>query len=127
MTEVAGKDGSVYADTSKVTGINAWALDQEANMLETTEFEDAWRTFVAGLKRWSGTFSGLYQSGPAPQDNPTAGDLDLGTSVSLNLKFESGHFLYGVAYVSRIGSRTEVDGVETVDYSFQGNATLAYA
>ena len=122
MGKVAGKSGyvAIGATASQVSGTNQWSIDYTADMLETTDFSASGvATYIPGVSRWSGTFSG-YKDG-VPQT------LGVTNSVSIYLA-ESGTTNWsGLAFISGVHPTTNHDGIVSYAYDFQGTAGLTVA
>ena len=57
MAYVSGTAGSVAyvsGGTTVVTGVHEWSIDVGQETPETTAFGDQWRTYVAGIRDWTG-------------------------------------------------------------------------
>lgn len=124
MAKVAGTKGAVgYGDAaSAVAGINAWALDYTTDMLETTDFSASGiASYIPGVSRWSGTFSG-YKDGA-----PLAVVATGGSTVSLFLVEDSTTNWSGLAYISGVHPTANHDGLVSYAYDFQGTASLVVA
>ena len=122
MAKKAGWHGSVAvgAAASVVTGINQWAVDYTIDMAETTDFSASGiGSYIPGVSRWSGTFSG-YKDG-VPQ---ALGATD---SVSLILSESSVTNWSGLAYISGIHPTVNFDGIVGYAYDFQGTEALTEA
>jgi len=122
MAKIAGKSGFVGIgdSASRVVGVNQWAIDYTADMLETTDFSASGvATYIPGVSRWSGTFSG-YKDG-VPQ---TLGVTD---SVSIFLAESQVINWSGIAYISGVHPNTNFDGIVSYAYDFQGTAALTVA
>ena len=118
MSKVAGTKG--YVNTaSVVAGINQWSLDYTVDMLETTDFAASGvASYIPGVSRWSGTFSG-YKDG-VPQT--------LGTSsITLVLGEDAATNWQGSAHISGVHPTTNFDGVVSYAYDFQGTGALTTA
>jgi predicted secreted protein len=120
MAKIHGKGGDVDTGSS-VTGINAWSLSYAGDVAETTDFAAAGvKTFIAGPTGWNGTFSGYKDGAP----------IAINSSVSLSLEevANSGTEKYtGTALVHSYTVDTNVDGVVTYSYTFQGTGALTVA
>ena len=124
MTKIAGTTGYVGASLA-IAGINQWSLDYTIDMLETTDFSASGvASYIPGVCRWSGTFSG-YKDG-APQSLGTASSVNLwlmesatGAVASTETKVWK-----GTAYIGGIHPTTNFDGVVSYAYDFQGTASL---
>ncbi len=118
MAKISGRFGYV-GTAAAVAGITQWSLDRTVDMLETTDFSAAGAaTYLPGVTRWSGSFSG-YKDG-TPQALGT-------TSISLVLSESSvstGAW-HGVANISGVHATTNFDGIVGYAYDFQGTGTCS--
>ena len=72
MAAIAGKEAEITA-ANYDTMAHAWTIDFVTDPLETTNWDDSgegqaqedWRTYVAGLNGWSGTFECRADASPA--------------------------------------------------------------
>ncbi len=121
MAKKAGIFG--YVDTaSKVAGINQWSLDYTVDMLETTDFSASGvASYIPGVSRWSGTFSGYKDGAPISLGTANSVSLILAETVS------TGERWTGVAYISGIHTTVNHDGLVSYAYDFQGVGVLTIA
>jgi len=133
MAEVAGYGGNVYFDaslsqaagsiTSAVGGVNNWVINYKADLYETTDFADAGtRTYLGGMKDWGGTFNAYYSTTVS-----YSSALAPGTSLSMKFKLNASHQIHGNVVLTGWSFTTAVDGVETVNFTFQGTGAPTYA
>jgi len=121
MAKVAGKTGFVKT-SANVAGINQWSLDYTVDMLETTDFSASGvASYIPGVSRWSGTFSG-YKDG-APQ----ALGVSATASVTLGESDGGGQNWTGSCFISGIHPTNNFDGVTNYAYDFQGTGALTVA
>jgi len=119
MAKVAGTKG--YVNTaSVVAGINQWSIDYTVDMLETTDFAASGvASYIPGVSRWSGTFSGYKDATPVALGTASSITLILGEAVATNWQ--------GTAYISGVHPTTNFDGVVSYAYDFQGTGALTTA
>jgi predicted secreted protein len=61
---ITGTGGAVKLNTNKVAEISNWSLDLGADDVEITSFDsNGWKEYLAGLKEWSGSIEGNFDSG----------------------------------------------------------------
>lgn len=122
MAKSAGKFGYVEVATASGTaaaaGIKDWSIDYTIDPLETTDFgASGAATYITGVSRWSGGFSG-YKDGVPKVIGVNSVSLVLAvTSVST-----SGWM--GTAFITGIHMTNAFDGVATVNYDFQGTGSV---
>ena len=126
MAVIAGYDGGVdwgLIVDSDVAGYSthSWSVDVTGEAHDITDFNSSgWRTFLAGLKGWSGSVE-LFVDGTT-HCSPS----DVGSSATLKLSLNSSNYLSGTAICTGWHPTASVDGVETQSLDFQGTGTLAY-
>ncbi len=122
MAKVAGRSGyvGIGATASRVTGVNQWSIDYTVDMLETTDFSASGvATYIPGVSRWSGTFSGYKDGAPL--------GLGVTNSVSIFLAEDGATNWSGVAFISGVHPSNNHDGIVSVAYDIQGTASLTVA
>ena len=124
MAEIAGYGGKVIwtgiaSDVSY--NVRAWALDVVVDPLEVTTFADSGnRTYIRGLKGWSGTVD-LYTD-----DTKQTDVADVGTSAAISLYLNGTHYYSGTALCTGFHPATNVDGVVEGSLDFTGSGLLSY-
>ena len=120
MARLAGTAGDVTIAAGSVTGIKSWTLDYVAEALDTTGFDSSGvRTYIPGLKGWSGSFEGYKNGAPSAIGAEVA--LVLKESATATQKFN------GQAIITGLSANTSVDGIVTYSYSFTGTGALTVA
>ncbi len=116
MTKLSGKTGYVGASTA-IAGITQWSLDYTADPLETTDFSASGvGTYLTGVTRWSGTFSG-YKDG-VPKTLSGSVNLWLAETAS------AGNIWKGTAFITGVHPTTNFDGIVAYNYDFTGDGEL---
>lgn len=136
MAELHGSVGAffMYSDTGltasdvgaeiQAGGFTNWTLDANVDVLDTTNFgsTDSWKTFIAGLKGWSGTADQHWQS-----------DLldDFGQKVIVRFYIDdtqavatSDQYYYGFAHVAGLSVETPVDALVDQSLTFTGEGQI---
>lgn len=128
---IAGKNGAVYIDATggtpaEAADVQSWSLDIGADALDVTAFDDSgWRTFVAGLKGYTGSIEAKWNYSDANQkdfwDN-------FGASIDFKLYLDEANTKYfsGTAIVTGVNPKVSVDGTADVTYNIQGTGALTY-
>ena len=117
MSRLSGKAGEVTVAGVSVTGIKSWNLEYTVEALDSTAFDSAGvSAFIPGVSKWSGSFEGHKDSAP----------LTIGTEIALVLKESqtATQKATGQAIVTSFGAKTEITGLVTYSYSFQGTGAL---
>ena len=67
MSKIAGRNGALYvgladanATATPVPMLKQFTFDQSSDKIDVTDFDDATKSYVAGLPDASGTYSGFY-------------------------------------------------------------------
>ena len=126
MAAFSGEKGAValaggHAGWGVVT--QKWSINIAQEMLDVTALPggtaQVWKTFVAGVSSWSGSFEGFVDSGTAPDE--TAFDATSGTAT-----FTDGHAntYVGTIFLSDCDVENDVAGATAINCNFQGTAGL---
>lgn len=118
MVEIAGWGGKATA-TGLTVSVTGWTLNRHGVALETTSADDnQYRTFLAGLKSWDGTINANFE---------VTNTLDVADRVQLALYLGSGTGLgiSGSALITERGETSEVDGLISTIFTFQGSGAYS--
>jgi hypothetical protein len=117
VSKIFGGHGYVQTvSTANVTGINQWSLDYTVDPLESTDFSASGvATYITGVSRWSGTFSGYKDGIPIALT---------GATVSLVLAESSVTNWTGLAFITGIHPANTFDGLVSYSYDYTGTGTL---
>ena len=127
MAPLSGTAGSVVymtGGTTVVVGIGEWSLDIGMDTVETTAFGDQWRTRIAGIRQFSGSFSGRADNDAS---QTTLRNQALAGSA-FAARFYEGTTYYNVtsAFFTGLSPSISFDGRGDVSFDFEGNGTLTY-
>ena len=121
-------DNTVPTGTDEVLGINSATLNQEANLLEVTDFSDTsgWRKRILGLLDGNVDLSGDLELGNAPQ-NLIRSSLISGASIWVTCQFNPSGSAgqQGFRVECKVASASfpaSVDGKNEFSSSFNFNA-----
>lgn len=121
-------DNTAPTGTDEVLGVNSATLNQEANLLEVTDFSDTsgWRRRILGLLDGSVELSGDAELANAPQ-NLIRSSMASGASVWVTCQFNPAGSAgqQGVRVECKVGSHNQssaVDGKNEFSASFMFNA-----
>ena len=123
MAEISGKMGDVVSTgTNMDTFVKNWTANLVGDALETTNFDVAasGRTYIAGLKGWSGSFECNYSTGNTAVPGTT-------TNLILRSSTGTGGVFKGDVIITGMDVTTPVDGIVTQSYTFQGTGAVAQA
>ena len=118
MASISGRYGSVTFSSGQ-TYVKSWSLDYNADLYETTNFDDSsgGRSYIGGYTGWSGSYECNYST-----DN-TAVPGGTGTIV-LKTSTGSAGFWCGDVVITNMSVNAPVDGLVTQTYTFQGSGAL---
>jgi len=124
MSAFSGKDGRVVFATGYVTNVISWSIDFAAEALETTAFVGnyAYRSYVAGLRNWSGSYECYLDSSTKvirPGKAAAAATFrakEGGTSTAVTYT--------GSIIITGVNPSVAVDGVASVTFNFQGTGVM---
>ncbi len=126
MAYVSGTAGSVSyvsGGTTQVVGVHEWSLSVDQDTPETTAFGDQWRTYVAGIRNWTGSM-GMHGD-PIAASQTFINALQIGGSAALVFRFHAGTNYYsGSAIVSGHSPETAYDGIYEDSFDLQGSGPL---
>lgn len=127
MARYHGQRGVVYISTTgtgtatNVASLSAWTLDLDTDLVETTSFGDANKTYVQGLRNVQGTISGFWDDTETKLFTAsTSSDgckLYLYTASTATTKYA-----YGPAWLS-VSLDTGVGDAVTVSANFSANGS----
>ena len=97
---LAGKGGAVKLNSSKIAEISNWSLDLGADDIDITSFDsEGWKEYLAGLKEWSGSVEGNFDSTDTNGQKAILAAWAAGTELTLNFEVASGIVFSGNALV----------------------------
>jgi hypothetical protein len=117
MASISGKNGSVTFSSGD-TYVKSWTLDYNADLYETTNFDDSgYRTYITGFTGWSGSYECNCSTANSAVPGST-GEIVLMSST------ESEGSWRGDVYITGMTVNVPVDGLVTQNYTFQGSGAL---
>jgi len=124
MATHTGSEGTVKVGANAVAEIRSFSLEESGETIETTSMGDASRTFVAGLKTFTGTIECFWDE----TDSTGQGALTVGSEITINVYPEgdtSGDTYYtGTAIVTGVSKAGSFDGMVEQSISVQGDGAL---
>lgn len=128
MAQLIGYAGKVTIGANTAAELKNWKMDLGADMQDVTVFSTTgWKTFLAGLKEWSGSAEGNFDMTDTNGQLALQNALINGTSVALKLYVNATNYYSGTAFVKKVAPEAAVDGVVSVAFDFQGSGALTYA
>ncbi len=127
MTALAGYSGKVVRFNSseyQIAEMSEWSLDVNADILEVTEFGDGWKVKIAGLKDWTGSFSGRFDESDTNGQDALWSALTGGTMETLRLFVNATKYWTGTALISSESPSASVDSTVDAEFGFEGSGAL---
>ena len=125
MAVHTGSEGTVKVGANTILELKSYAIEETGDTIETTALGDTSRTYVAGLKTFTGTIECYWDE----TDTTGQGALTSGSTVTLNLYPEgatTGDTYYsGSVIVTSIERTASFDGMVEATFAFQGTGTLS--
>ena len=127
MAPHAGSEGTVKIGANAVAEIRSFSLEESCEVIEDTTMGDTARSYIAGLKSYSGTLSCYWDE----TDTNGQQAIDIGSALTINWYPEgadSGDLYYtgSVIVVSKSVS-SSFDGMVEAEYGVTGNGALSEA
>ena len=130
MAATQGYGGSItwgagiFSDTA--TNARSWSLDFVADVHDVTDFSSTGdRTFIGGLRTWTGTWECLLDGTLDPLLG-TGASLG-GAAVTVTLQASTGRTYAGSATVTGIHASVNVDSPNIMSVDVQGTGALTLA
>lgn len=121
---VAGCGGAVKIASNKVAEIANWSLDLGADDIDITSFDSAcWKEFLSGLKEWSGSMEGNFDSGDTNGQKAILNAWLNGEKLTFTFEVSSGVSFQGEAFV-KPSIEVPVDDKASFSCDFQGTGAL---
>ena len=127
MATHAGSEGTVKSGANAIAEIRSFSLEESADTIEDTTMGDASRTYLTGLKTFSGSVDVFWD------ETDTDGQVSfaVGSSVTLAVYPEgdtSGDTYYsGTAIVTGRTITSSFDGMVEASFTLQGSGALTAA
>ena len=127
MATHAGSEGTVKSGANDIAEIRSFSLEESADTIEDTSMGDTSRTYLTGLKTFSGSVDVFWD------ETDTNGQVSfaVGSSVTLAVYPEgdtSGDTYYsGTAIVTGRTITSSFDGMVEASFTLQGTGALAAA
>ena len=125
---LVGRAGLVKIGTDTVASLKSWKLNTSKGMADITAFGDTWKSQVPTLGEWSADCEGSWVVSTDTNGQTVLNSYFLaGTSVTLKLYVNSTNYYSGTAYIEKMDTSANVDGVVTVTFSFKGSGAVSYS
>ena len=121
---VTGTGGAVKLNSSKVAEISNWSLDLGADDIEITSFDsEGWKEYLAGLKEWSGSIEGNFDSGDTTGQKAILNAWLSGEKLEFTFEVSTGLAFEGDALV-KPSIEVPVDDKASFSCDIQGTGAL---
>ena len=131
---IKGYGGSVTVDAVEVGTAKVWSLDMTANETDSTTFADGgWSASCAGLKKWGGSITVMWDAGGDAGEDDLIQAFIAGTSVALVLSTEASantgtsETFSGNAVITSMPITNDVNSCVEVTFAFSGRGALTIA
>ncbi len=113
MAEAHGNGGSITLSGAQ-TGVKMWRISLVGDTHDITDFADGtWRTHLAGLKGWSGSFDANWDPGNTAQ---------VGTSIHATFTAAASDTYVGTIILQTHEVTVDVENVNQSTFTFVGQA-----
>jgi hypothetical protein len=126
MTYYSGKDGTLTYNGSSVAKVSNWSFSSSVDTLETTAISDSDRSYVPGLRQYSGSATIFYyDDAPKPLLQRIIGTSAVSESDILALKLGwGGKYVQGNVIITSGELNCAVGEVMQATIQFQFTGTL---
>jgi len=130
MAEQHGKEGAVKVATNAVYHVTEWSIDFGVAADETTTFGDDWKTFIAGLGEWTGSFSGSYDytdtNGQKAIQDLIVTAAPTATLATMRFYVNASNYYSGTIFFTGLSINLSVSGVASFTITFTGSGAPSY-
>jgi predicted secreted protein len=124
MATHAGSEGTVKSGANAIAEVRSFSLEESADTIEDTTMGDASRTYLTGLKTFSGSVDVFWDE----TDTDGQVSFSVGSSVTLAVYPEgdtAGDTYYsGTAIVTGRTITSSFDGMVEASFTLQGSGAL---
>jgi predicted secreted protein len=124
MATHAGSEGTVKSGSNAIAEVRSFSLEESADTIEDTTMGDASRTYLTGLKTFSGSVDVFWDE----TDTDGQVSFSVGSSVTLAVYPEgdtAGDTYYsGTAIVTGRTITSSFDGMVEASFTLQGTGAL---
>lgn len=124
---VSGVDGGATFATGYVAEITSWTLNIIAEVVDTTGLGSAWKTKIAGVKDWNGTFTCIVNSASFSSlgvlgvgEDPATLELIFDATATTDGKYSGTAMISNTNHVAQTAS-----GAQIFTFDFEGSDTLS--
>ena len=121
---ITGTGGAVKLGTNKIAEISNWSLDLGADDIDITSFDsEGWKEYLAGLREWSGSIEGNFDSTDTAGQKAILNAWLNGTKLSFVFEVSNGVTFEGDAFV-KPSVEVPVDDKASFSCDIQGTGAL---
>lgn len=125
MAVHTGSEGTVKVGANSIAELKSYSIEETGDTIETTALGDTSRTYVAGLKTFTGTIEVYWDE----TDTTGQGALGVGSEITINFYpegAEAGDTYYtGSAIVTGQSVSGTTDGTVDRSFTIQGTGALS--
>lgn len=125
MAVHTGSEGTVKVGANTILELKSYAIEETGDTIETTALGDTSRTYVAGLKTFTGTIECYWDE----TDTTGQGALSVGSEITINFYPEgdasSDTYYTGTAIVTGQSITGTTDGTVDRSFTIQGSGALS--
>lgn len=125
MAALAGIGASALGASTAINEASKWTLSIKNAVKDVTPFGATgnWQINLPTINSWTCKITAFVDSSDTEQVNLLS---LIGTSVALTLKVDGTHNFAGNGILVGIDPSVDVQGAETIDFSFTGTGAIAY-
>jgi len=125
MAVHTGSEGTVKVGSSVIAELKSYTIEESGDTIETTALGDTSRTYVAGLKTFTGTIECYWDE----TDSSGQGAMTVGSQITINFYPEgdgAGDTYYtGSAIITGRSVTGTTDGTVDRSFTIQGTGALS--
>lgn len=125
MAVHTGSEGTVKVGSSVIAELKSYTIEESGDTIETTALGDTSRTYVAGLKTFTGTIECYWDE----TDSSGQGAMTVGSQITINFYPEgdgAGDTYYtGTAIITGRSVTGTTDGTVDRSFTIQGTGALS--
>jgi hypothetical protein len=126
LAALAGIGASASGSATAINEASKWTLSIKNAVKDVTPFgaSGSWQINIPTINSWTAKITAFIDGSDTEQVNLYA---LIGTTVALILKVDGTHNFSGNGILTGIDPSVDVQGAESVDFSFTGTGAVAYA
>lgn len=125
MAVHTGSEGTVKVGSNVIAELKSYTIEESGDTIETTALGDTSRTYVAGLKTFTGTIECYWDE----TDSSGQGAMTVGSEITINFYPEgdasSDTYYTGTAIITGQSITGTTDGTVDRSFTIQGSGALS--